>query len=118
MFVESQDWLIFGKVDFSWVWFGFAIFHSSFVSSASIMYFWVVIFSTWNWQEESDSERESIDSPGSRKPAKRKRGKIELGVSKDSVQSQSIASNDGCLSLLKRRRFDGDLPFIEALALL
>ncbi|CAL0316565.1 unnamed protein product [Lupinus luteus] len=58
----------------------------------------------------SDSERESNDSPGSRKPLKRKIEKVHLSVSKDSVQSQSIASSDGCLSLLKKRRFDGIQP--------
>ncbi|CAJ1976134.1 unnamed protein product [Sphenostylis stenocarpa] len=58
--------------------------------------------------EESDSERESNDAPGSRKFVKRKREKIQLSVSKD--QSHSIASSDGCLSLLKKRRLDGILP--------
>ncbi|KAF1880355.1 hypothetical protein Lal_00048992 [Lupinus albus] len=58
----------------------------------------------------SDSERESNDSPGSRKPLKRKIEKVQLSVSKDSVQSQSIPSSDGCLSLLKKRRFDGIQP--------
>ncbi|XP_019441172.1 PREDICTED: protein ALWAYS EARLY 2-like isoform X1 [Lupinus angustifolius] len=61
-------------------------------------------------QVGSDSERESNDSPGSRKPLKRKIEKVQLSVSKDSVQSQSIASSDGCLSLLKKRRFDGIQP--------
>lgn len=43
---------------------------------------------------------------------KRKHEKIQLSVSKDSVQSQSIASSDGCLSLLKKRRIDGKIPVI------
>ncbi|KAK7337779.1 hypothetical protein VNO77_18366 [Canavalia gladiata] len=53
---------------------------------------------------------ESNDASGSRKPMKRKRGKIQLSVSKDSVLSQSIASDDGCLSLLRKMEFDGSLP--------
>ncbi|KAJ1377648.1 SANT/Myb domain [Sesbania bispinosa] len=63
-----------------------------------------------NVLEGSDSERESNDAPGSRKPVKRKREKVQLSVSKDPVQSQSIASPDGCLSLLKKRRIDGIQP--------
>ncbi|KAK7269336.1 hypothetical protein RIF29_22061 [Crotalaria pallida] len=64
----------------------------------------------YNVLEGTDSERESNDSPGSRKPLKRKREKVQLSVSKDSVLSQSIASGDGCLSLLKKRRLDGIQP--------
>ncbi|MED6120142.1 hypothetical protein PIB30_018353 [Stylosanthes scabra] len=78
--------------------------------TASVVGLIAMMTDHYNVLEESDSEKESIDSPGSRKPVKRKRGKSELGVSKDSVQTQSIASNDGCLSLLKRRRFDGSQP--------
>ncbi|MED6218658.1 hypothetical protein PIB30_028497 [Stylosanthes scabra] len=78
--------------------------------TASVVGLIAMMTDHYNVLEESDSEKESIDSPGSRKPVKRKRGKSELGVSKDSIQTQSIASNDGCLSLLKRRRFDGSQP--------
>ncbi|XP_016205527.1 protein ALWAYS EARLY 2 isoform X1 [Arachis ipaensis] len=78
--------------------------------TASVVGLIAMMTDHYNVLEESDSEKESIDSPGSRKPVKRKRGKIELGASKDSVHTQSIASNDGCLSLLKRRRFDGSQP--------
>ncbi|XP_058760586.1 protein ALWAYS EARLY 3-like isoform X2 [Vicia villosa] len=64
----------------------------------------------YNVLEESDSEKESNDAPGSRKPVKRKREKVQLSVSKDPVQSQSVTSSDGCLSLLKKRRIDGIQP--------
>lgn len=77
--------------------------HDCFIGS---VYIWIVILYTENWQEGSDSERESSDAPGSQKSLKRKRGKVQLSFSKDSVQYQSTASNDGCLSLLKRRHFD------------
>ncbi|KAL2325514.1 hypothetical protein Fmac_024572 [Flemingia macrophylla] len=64
----------------------------------------------YNVLEGSDSERESNDAPGPRKSVKRKREKVQLSVSKDPFQSHSIASSDDCLSLLKRRCFDGKLP--------
>lgn len=80
------------------------------IAFSSLLKFW-----TGNLQEESDSERERNDVPGSRQPMKRKCGKIQLSISNDSVQSQSIASKDGCLSLLKKRQFDGELPFIVPL---
>lgn len=67
--------------------------------------FWV-----WNWQEGSDSERESNDASSiPQKSQKRKRGKHQLGASKeDGLMSWSMASTDGCLSLLKRVRSDGN----------
>uniref|UniRef100_A0A5B6ZU57 SANT domain-containing protein n=1 Tax=Davidia involucrata TaxID=16924 RepID=A0A5B6ZU57_DAVIN len=62
----------------------------------------------YNVLEGSDSDRESNDASRlSRNPQKRGRGKVQLSASKDHLQSQSVASNDGCLSLLKRRRSDG-----------
>ncbi|XP_028770851.1 protein ALWAYS EARLY 2 [Neltuma alba] len=64
----------------------------------------------YNVLEGSDSDKESSDAPESQKPLKRKRGKVQLSFSKDSVQSHSVASNDGCLSLLKKRHFDGSQP--------
>lgn len=73
---------------------------------------WDLLFCTWHRQEESDSERESNDAPGSRKPVKRKREKLQLNVSKDPVQSQSVTSSDGCLSLLKKRRIDGKIHVV------
>ncbi|XP_012089049.1 protein ALWAYS EARLY 2 isoform X2 [Jatropha curcas] len=61
----------------------------------------------YNTLEVSDSERESNDVSGmSRKPLKRKRAKVQPSASKeDVVQSNSIASNDGYLSLLKKGNF-------------
>ncbi|XP_061348443.1 protein ALWAYS EARLY 2-like [Gastrolobium bilobum] len=78
--------------------------------TASVVGLIAMMTDHYNVLEESDSEREINDAPGSRKHVKRKRGKIQLSVSKDADQSQSIASNDGCLSLLKRGRFDGSQP--------
>ncbi|GLT61171.1 hypothetical protein SLA2020_338940 [Shorea laevis] len=43
--------------------------------------------------EESDSERGSNDASASQKPLKRKRGKVQLSVSKDPFQSRSIATS-------------------------
>lgn len=62
-----------------------------------------------NWQEGSDSERESNDVSGiPRKSQKRKRAKIQLSASKEDIsQSWSMAATGGCLSLLKRSRTDG-----------
>ncbi|KAF9607392.1 hypothetical protein IFM89_034625 [Coptis chinensis] len=67
---------------------------------------------------ESESERESNDEPEtSRKPQKRARGKLRSNVSKgsdenspDLLRSQSVASNYGCLSLLKKKRSGGSRP--------
>ncbi|KAL3030380.1 hypothetical protein AAZX31_03G216900 [Glycine max] len=74
--------------------------------SASAVGLIAMITDHYSMVEESDSERERNDVPGSRQPMKRKCGKIQLSISNDSVQSQSIASKDGCLSLLKKRQFD------------
>jgi hypothetical protein len=108
------DVLISGEVELFWIPIYFSIFPSWYVKLVLSMYL-SLIFWTWNWQEESDSERESNDAPGSRKPVKRKREKVQLSVSKDPVQSQSVTSGDGCLSLLKKRRIDGKIHVIVLL---
>lgn len=92
-----------------------SIFPSWYDKLALSMYVWVIVFWIWNQQEESDSEKESNDATGSRKPVKRRREKIQLSVSKDPVQSQSVTSSDGCLSLLKKRRIDGKVLHIASL---
>ncbi|KAH9624122.1 hypothetical protein KSS87_020587 [Heliosperma pusillum] len=68
-------------------------------------------------QEGSDSEQESNDGVGTvRKPHKRPRGKLQpkmRGLDRhlsDGPRSQSLPSSYGCLSLLKRRRPDGNQP--------
>ncbi|XP_077218287.1 protein ALWAYS EARLY 3-like isoform X2 [Tasmannia lanceolata] len=71
-----------------------------------------------NWQEGSDSERESNDGLGvSRKPQRRGRGKFRLNNSKgsdgpvpDLLQYQSAPSSYGYLPLLKKRRSGGSRP--------
>ncbi|XP_028184337.1 protein ALWAYS EARLY 2-like isoform X3 [Glycine soja] len=73
--------------------------------TASVVGLIAMMTDHYNVMEGSDSERESNDAPGSRKPVKRKREKVQLSISKD--QSHSIASSDDCLSILKKRRFDG-----------
>ncbi|KAI4349974.1 hypothetical protein L6164_010507 [Bauhinia variegata] len=78
--------------------------------TASVVGLIAMMTDHYNVLEGSDSERESNDAPGSQKPLKRKRGKFQSSISKDTIQSQSIASNDGCLSLLKRRRVEGTQP--------
>lgn len=63
----------------------------------------------WGWQAGSDSEQESNEGAGtSQKPQKRARGKVQAGSSKGSdLQSPTLASNYGCLSLLKKKRSGG-----------
>ncbi|XP_045820621.1 protein ALWAYS EARLY 2 isoform X4 [Trifolium pratense] len=78
--------------------------------TASVVGLIAMMTDHYNVLEESESERESNDAPGSRKPVKRKREKVQPSVSKDPVQSQSVTSGDGCLSLLKKRRIDGIQP--------
>ncbi|KAK7258877.1 hypothetical protein RIF29_24466 [Crotalaria pallida] len=78
--------------------------------TASVVGLIAMMTDHYNVLEESDSERDSNDALGSRKPVKRKRGKFQSSVSKDAVQSRSVGSDDGCLSLLKRRRVDGSQP--------
>ncbi|EOY11451.1 DIRP,Myb-like DNA-binding domain, putative isoform 1 [Theobroma cacao] len=60
----------------------------------------------------SDCERESNEpSEIPQKAQKRKRAKVHLGTSKEGVvQPQSIASSQGCLSLLKRAGLNGIHP--------
>lgn len=59
----------------------------------------------------SDGERESNKpSDMSEKVRKRKRAKVHLESSKeDVVQPRSIASSEGCLSLLKRAGLNGKI---------
>ncbi|XP_059437111.1 protein ALWAYS EARLY 2-like isoform X2 [Corylus avellana] len=78
--------------------------------TASVVGLIAMMTDYYNVLEESDSDRESNDASASRKPLKRKRGKVQLSVSKDPFESRSIATSDGYLSLLKRRRFDGTQP--------
>ncbi|XP_004495723.1 protein ALWAYS EARLY 2 isoform X2 [Cicer arietinum] len=78
--------------------------------TASVVGLIAMMTDHYNVLEESDSERESNEASGSQKPMKRKREKVQLSVSKDPVQSQSVSSSDGCLSLLKKRRIDGIQP--------
>lgn len=83
--------------------------------SGSLM-IWVIILrdETIDWQEGSNSDRESNDVPkSSRKPQKQSRGKYRL-MSKtpdarypDLLQYQSASSSYGCLSLLKKKRSGG-----------
>ena len=62
-------------------------------------------------QEASDSEREINDAlEVSRKSLKRKREKFQINASKEEkLMPQSAGSIDGCLSLLKKGRFDGKI---------
>ena len=70
--------------------------------------------SNFHWQGGSDSERESNeDAEVSKRSQKRLRGK-QMNDNKaldghfsDHSQSQSVASGDGCLSLLKKRNSGG-----------
>lgn len=78
--------------------------------TASVVGLIAMMTDYYNVLEESDSERESNEALTSEKPLKRKRGKVQPSVSKDLCQSRSIASSDGYLSFLKRRRFDGNEP--------
>lgn len=107
----------FWKVELFWIQFHFAIFPSWYVKFALSMYLWVENFWTWNWQDGSDSERERNEASESRKPVKRKREKVQLSVSKDPLQAQTISSSDGCLSLLKKRRLDGKIPVMVSLSI-
>ncbi|KAK4273456.1 hypothetical protein QN277_021853 [Acacia crassicarpa] len=78
--------------------------------TASVVGLIAMMTDHYNVLEGSDSDKESSDAPESQKHLKRKRGKVQLIFPKDSVQSHSVASNDGCLSLLKKRHFDGSQP--------
>ncbi|XP_074292282.1 protein ALWAYS EARLY 3 isoform X2 [Silene latifolia] len=67
--------------------------------------------------EGSESEQESNDGVGTvRKPHKRPRGKLQpktRGLDRhlsDGSRSQSLPTSYGCLSLLKKRRPDGNQP--------
>ncbi|KAJ7973358.1 Protein ALWAYS EARLY 3 [Quillaja saponaria] len=78
--------------------------------TASVVGLIAMMTDHYNVLEGSGSEQESNDESGTRRSLKGKRGRAQLSFSKDLVQSQSIASSDGCLSLLKRRHFDGSQP--------
>ncbi|XP_031260660.1 protein ALWAYS EARLY 2 isoform X2 [Pistacia vera] len=80
--------------------------------TASVVGLIAMMTDHYNVLEGSDSERESNDASSiPQKSQKRKRGKHQLGASKEDVlMSWSMASTDGCLSLLKRARSDGSQP--------
>ncbi|KAM1051853.1 protein ALWAYS EARLY 2-like isoform X1 [Malus sylvestris] len=79
--------------------------------TASVVGLKAMMTDHYNVMEGSDSERESNDDLGfSRKPQKRKLGKDQPSVSKDVLHTHPSASLEGCLSLLKRRKLDGDQP--------
>ncbi|KAK9292843.1 hypothetical protein L1049_020823 [Liquidambar formosana] len=76
--------------------------------TASVVGLIAMMTDHYNVLEGSDSERESNDALGTRKSQKRARGRVRLSIPKEDIlQSHSVASSDGCLSLLKRRRSDG-----------
>ncbi|XP_057962765.1 protein ALWAYS EARLY 2-like isoform X2 [Malania oleifera] len=77
--------------------------------TASVVGLIAMMTDHYNVLEGSDSERESNDASGiSRKPQKRGRGNVKHSISKEDILlSRSVASSDGCLSLLKRRHSDG-----------
>ncbi|GMI65604.1 ARABIDOPSIS THALIANA ALWAYS EARLY 2, ALWAYS EARLY 2 [Hibiscus trionum] len=80
--------------------------------SASVIGLIAMMTDHYNVLGGSDGEIESSkpsDTP--RKAQKRKQAKVRLESSKeDVVQPQSIASSEGCLSLLKRAGLNGILP--------
>ncbi|GAV63149.1 LOW QUALITY PROTEIN: DIRP domain-containing protein [Cephalotus follicularis] len=80
--------------------------------TASVVGLIAMMTDHYNVMEGSGSERESNDdSDILQKPHKRKRAKVQSGFLKeDSLPSQSIASSDGCLSLLKRGQSGGSQP--------
>ncbi|XP_062084771.1 protein ALWAYS EARLY 2 isoform X3 [Humulus lupulus] len=79
--------------------------------TASVVGLIAMMTDHYNVLEGSDSEQESNDGSGlSRKHQNRKRGRDNFNTSKDLFQSHSVASTDGCLSLLKRKRSDGSQP--------
>ncbi|XP_030503611.2 protein ALWAYS EARLY 2 isoform X7 [Cannabis sativa] len=79
--------------------------------TASVVGLIAMMTDHYNVLEGSDSDQESNDGSGiSRKLPNRKRGRDNFNTSKDLFQSHSVASTDGCLSLLKRKRSDGSQP--------
>ncbi|XP_031402656.1 protein ALWAYS EARLY 2-like isoform X1 [Punica granatum] len=65
----------------------------------------------YNVLEGTESDRESTDAAEVRKPQKRKRAKVQVTAPReDLLHFSNDLSNDGCLSLLKRRRTDGGQP--------
>lgn len=86
--------------------------------TASVVGLIAMMTDHYNIMEGSESERESNDEPGvSRKRQKRGRAKFKSHASKglddhapDLLRSHSVASNYGCLSLLKKKRTGGSRP--------
>ncbi|KAK9161497.1 hypothetical protein Syun_007838 [Stephania yunnanensis] len=86
--------------------------------TASVVGLTAMMTDHYNIMDGSESERESNDGPGvSKKTQRHARGKFRANVSKgldvnvpDLLQSQSAASNHGCLPLLKKRRSGGSRP--------
>ncbi|KAK4748829.1 hypothetical protein SAY87_015415 [Trapa incisa] len=64
----------------------------------------------YNVLEGSDSEQESINAAEMRKQQKCKRAKVHGTIPRDLLHSTNDFANDGCLSLLKKRRIDGGQP--------
>ncbi|XP_048424152.1 protein ALWAYS EARLY 2 isoform X4 [Pyrus x bretschneideri] len=79
--------------------------------TASVVGLKAMMTDHYNVMEGSDSERESNDALGfSQKLQKHKLGKDQPSVSKDVFHTHPSASLEGCLSLVKRRKLDGDQP--------
>lgn len=77
--------------------------------TASVVGLVAMMTDHYNVLEGSDEE-ESNDGTEIRNTPKRKRGKVQLGGSREDLHSKADLSSDGCLSLLKRRRVDNSLP--------
>lgn len=84
--------------------------------TASVAGFYAMMTDYYANMKDRDSEQESNDGAGtSRKPQKRHQGKVHASTSKGSdgrflSQSLTVASNYGCLSLLKKKRTGGSRP--------
>ncbi|XP_048133322.1 protein ALWAYS EARLY 2-like isoform X3 [Rhodamnia argentea] len=77
--------------------------------TASVVGLVAMMTDHYNVLEGSDEE-ESNDRTEVRNTPKRKRGKVQLGGSREDLHAKADLSNDGCLSLLKRRRADSSEP--------
>ncbi|XP_056166610.1 protein ALWAYS EARLY 2-like isoform X2 [Syzygium oleosum] len=77
--------------------------------TASVVGLVAMMTDHYNVMEESDEE-ESNDRTEIRNTPKRKRGKVQVGGSREDLHPKADLSNDGCLSLLKRRRVDSSQP--------
>ncbi|KAK9136957.1 hypothetical protein Sjap_007551 [Stephania japonica] len=85
--------------------------------TASVVGLTAMMTDHYNILDGSESERESNDGPGVSKKPRHGRGKFRANISKgldgnvpDLLHSQSVVSNHGCLSLLKKRRSGGSRP--------